>query len=106
MHGVLELTWHDAQMHLGDFDKNLDLLNNMLPGLGHDWNRIVGSCKNLFLKLAAYAVQWEVVAARWAEGDHAQLQPTEPAWNIPALFIIGGLMAKAAAKELELCAEY
>jgi hypothetical protein len=107
MDGVLGLTWRDAQMHLADFDKNLDKLNAYMPGLGHDWNRILGhDPKNIFLKLAAYAIQWEVVAARWAEDDYAQLQPTEPAWNLPAAFIISSLMAKVAAKELELCAEY
>jgi hypothetical protein len=107
MDGVLGLTWRDVQMHLADFDKNLDQLNVMLPGLGHDWNKILGHAPIvLFFKLAAYAVQWVVVAARWAEDDYAQLQPTEPAWMVPAMLILVNLTAKAAAKEDELCAEY
>ena len=107
MDGVLGLTWRDAQMHLADFDKSLDQLNVYAPGLGHDWNKILGHEPIiLFFQLAAYAVQWEVVAARWAEDDYAQLQPTEPAWVVLAIVIIMDLTAKVAAKELELCAEY
>ena len=52
------------QFHLAEFDKP-DVLNGMLPGLGRDWNEILGGSQTgVFGLLSAYAMEWEVVAAR------------------------------------------
>jgi hypothetical protein len=58
----------------------------------------------VFYYLATYAMEWEVVMARWARDDHTLLQPAAPSWVFPALFCSTMMKAKIAKKELELCA--
>ena len=95
---------HGPQFHLAELDKP-DVLNGMLPGLGRDWMEILGGTMDpIFQNLAAYAMEWEAVAARWTRDDHALLQPAMPCWLIPALFCITMMKGKIAKKELELCA--
>jgi hypothetical protein len=51
----------------------------MLPGLGRDWMEVLGGSQaGVFERLAAYAMEWEAVAARWARDDHALLHPAGP----------------------------
>ena len=76
----------------------------MLPGLGRDWAEITPSLGNVFMGLAAYALEWEAVAASWARDEHALLQPAAPSWAQPAIFSIVLMKGKIAKKELELCA--
>ena len=80
------------------------MLNAMLPGLGRDWTEIfAGSMTQPFLCLAAYIMEWEAVAARWARDDHALLQPAAPCWAMPVIYAVNLLKQKVAKKELELC---
>ena len=80
------------------------MLNAMLPGLGRDWTEILGgSLSQLFYYLAAYIMEWEAVAARWARDDHALLQPATPCWVLPVIYAMNLLKQKVAKKELELC---
>jgi hypothetical protein len=66
-------------MHLAELEKP-DVLNSLLPGLGHDWSEVLGGSLALVIyRMASYATEWEAVAARWAADDHALLQPSEPA---------------------------
>jgi hypothetical protein len=44
-----------------------------------------------------------VVAARWAADDHTLLQPAEPCWLIPLMYVGNMLKQTVAKKELELC---
>jgi hypothetical protein len=53
--------------------------------------------------MQTHAAQWEATAARWAEDDHTQLQPTEPCWIYPMHILAALMMQSAQAKELELC---
>jgi len=79
------------------------VLNAMLPGLGRDWTEILaGSLSQLFYYLAAYTMEWEAVAARWARDDHALLQPAAPCWALPVVYAVNLLKQKVAKKELEL----
>ena len=72
--------------------------------LGRDWTEILaGSMSNPFYLLAAYIMEWEAVAARWARDDHALLQPTAPCWAIPVMYALNLLKQKVSKKELELC---
>ena len=91
------------QFHLSELDKP-DVLNGMLPGLGRDWTEITPSLANAFASLAAYALEWEAVAASWVRDEHALLQPATPSWATPALYSIMLMKGKTAKKELELCA--
>ena len=91
------------QFHLAELDKP-DVLNGMLPGLGRDWAQIAPSLASAFVFLAAYALEWEAVAASWARDEHALLQPATPCWGCPATFSIMLMKGKIAKKELELCA--
>ena len=91
------------QFHLSELDKP-DVLNGMLPGLGRDWSEILPSLANAFNSFAAYALEWEAVAASWARDEHALLQPATPCWYLPALFSIMLMKGRTAKKELELCA--
>ena len=91
------------QFHLAELDKP-DVLNGMLPGLGRDWAEITPSLANAFISFAAYALEWEAVAASWARDEHALLQPATPSWYLPALFSIMLMKGRTAKKELELCA--
>ena len=76
----------------------------MLPGLGRDWTEILGGSMSApFHYLAAYIMEWEAVAARWARDDHALLQPAAPCWTMPVLYAVNLLKQKVAKKELELC---
>ena len=80
-----------------------DVLDAMLPGLGRPWGEILGgSQSNLFLNIAAYAAEWEAVAARWANEDHTQLQPASPCWIMPTVYATVLLKQTVAKKELEL----
>ena len=91
-----------AQMHLAELGKP-DVLDGMLPGLGRPWGEILaGSQTNLFHFLAAYAAEWEAVAARWANEDHTQLQPASPCWITPTVYAVVLLKQTVAKKELEL----
>ena len=56
-----------------------------------------------FYLLAAYIMEWEAVAARWARDDHALLQPAAPCWALPVVYAVNLLKQKVAKKELELC---
>ena len=53
------------QSHLAQLDK-ADVLNGMLPGLGHDWMEVLGGSQSVaFQMLGAYVMEWEAVVARW-----------------------------------------
>ena len=89
-------------MHLAELAKP-DVLDAMLPGLGRPWGEILaGSQTNLFHNLAAYAAEWEAVAARWANEDYAMLQPASPCWIVPLVYAVVLLKQTVAKKELEL----
>ena len=80
------------------------MLDAMLPGLGRPWGEILaGTQAQLFINFVVYAAEWEAVAARWGADDHTLLQPAEPCWLLPLLYV--GIMLKqtVAKKELELC---
>ena len=94
---------HGMQFHLSELDKP-DVLNGMLPGLGRDWTEITPSLAGVFVLFAAYALEWEAVAASWARDEHALLQPAAPCWVVPAVFCNTLMKGKIAKKELELCA--
>ena len=79
------------------------MLNSLLPGLGRDWKEVLGSMAPILYSMASYATEWEAVAARWAAGDHALLQPSEPGWCLPLLMAQNLLKMKVAKNELELC---
>ena len=91
------------QFHLSELDKP-DVLNGMLPGLGRDWTEIMSSLAGVFVSLAAYALEWEAVAASWARDEHALLQPATPSWACSAAFCNTLMKGRIAKKELELCA--
>jgi hypothetical protein len=92
------------QFHLAELGTP-DVLNKMLPGLGRDWMEIMGGTQaSIFQLVPDYARGWEAVVARWAQDDHAVLQPGAPCWVLPAFFCIALMKAKTAKKELELCA--
>jgi hypothetical protein len=89
-------------MHLAELGKP-DVLDAMMPGLGCPWGEILsGSQANLFPNFVAYAAEWEAVAARWADEDHALLQPASPCWITPLAYAIAVLKQAVAKKELEL----
>jgi hypothetical protein len=50
-------------MHLAEMPK-LDVLNNMMPGLGRDWTEILASLCTVYYHTAQYATEWEAVATR------------------------------------------
>ena len=82
------------------------MLNDMYPGLGHDWPELLfGTTANLFYLMGNYIRQWEAIAARWAEGDHALLQPTEPCWLVMLLVVVGSMSQSVNEKQLELCGD-
>ena len=89
-------------MHLAELPKP-DVLNSILPGLGHDWTEIIISLSVVYYRTASYALEWEAVAARWAADDHTLLQPAEPCWLTPLLYASNMLKQTVAKKELELC---
>ena len=89
-------------MHLAELPKP-DVLNSMLPGLGRDWTEILGSLSLVYYRTASYATEWEAVAARWAADDHTLLQPAEPCWLLPLVYVSNMLKQTVAKKELELC---
>jgi hypothetical protein len=89
-------------MHLAELEKP-DVLNSLLPGLGRDWGGVLGSMTPVLYHMTVYATEWEAVAARWAAGDHALLQPSEPGWCLPLLMALNLLKTKVAKNELELC---
>jgi hypothetical protein len=96
-------TTRALQFHLAELD-GTDVLNAMLPGLGHDWTEILGGSQTaLYYSLCVYANEWEAVAARWAREDFTMLQPTTPCWVIPAVHANNALKKKIAQKELEMC---
>ena len=43
------------------------------------------------------------MAARWAADDHTLLQPAEPCWVMPLVYVGNMLKQTVAKKELELC---
>jgi hypothetical protein len=90
------------QMHLAELPKPA-VLNNMLPGLGRDWTEILASMNNVYYRTAQYVMEWEAVTARWAADDHTLLQPAEPCWVIPLMYVGNMLKQTVAKKELELC---
>jgi hypothetical protein len=82
-----------------------EVLDKILPGLGRGWAKpLGGTTSNIFYTMLNYASQWEAVAARWAEDDHTQLQPTEPCWIWPVIILMVMMLQSTQAKELELCA--
>jgi len=89
-------------MHLAELPKP-DVLNSMMPGLGRDWTEIIGTMANAYYRTASYAMEWEAVAARWAADDHTLLQPAEPCWLLPLVYVSNMLKQTVAKKELELC---
>ena len=89
-------------MHLAELPKP-DVLNSMLPGLGRDWTEIINTLSVVYYRTASYATEWEAVAARWAADDHTLLQPAEPCWVIPLMYVGNMLKQTVAKKELELC---
>ena len=89
-------------MHLAELKKP-DALDAMMPGLGMSWSELLGgSTSQIFLNIATYAAEWEAVAARWADEDHALLQPASPCWIIPLVYATFLLKQTVAKKELEL----
>ena len=90
------------QMHLAELP-SADVLNSMLPGLGRDWTEILSSMGHVYYRTASYATEWEAVAARWAADDHTLLQPAEPCWLGPLMYVGNMLKQTVAKKELELC---
>jgi hypothetical protein len=73
-------------VHLAEMGKP-EVLDAMLPGLGRPWGEILGGSQSqIFPNIAAYAAEWEAVAARWADEDHTLLQPASPCWIMPVLF--------------------
>ena len=82
-----------------------EALDKTSPGLGRGWAEpLGGTTTHVFNQIATHAAQWEAVAARWAEDDHTQLQPTEPCWIWSMNRLLVLMMQSAQAKELELCA--
>ena len=82
-----------------------ELLDKTMPGLGRGWEDILGgTTTNVLHQMVVHVAQWEAVAARWAEDDYTQLQPTEPCWIGPANRLLTAMMQTVQAKELELCA--
>jgi hypothetical protein len=75
----------------------------MLPGLGRDWTEIIGALSVVYYSTASYAAEWEAVVARWAADDHTLLQPAQPCWLLPLLYVGNMLKQTVAKKELELC---
>ena len=94
----LRASW---QMHLAELPKP-DVLNSMLPGLGRDWAEIIAALSMTYYRTASYALEWEAVAARWADEDHALLQPASPCWTMPLLYTTAVLKQTMAKKELEM----
>jgi hypothetical protein len=91
-----------AQMHLAEMGKS-EVLDAMLPGFGRPWGEILaGSQTHLFHSIAVYAAEWEAVATRWANEDHALLQPPSPCWIVPPVYAVALLKQTVAKKELEL----
>ena len=80
-----------------------DDLNRLLPGLGRDWGEFVVSQSAIVYNMLVYASHWELVAARWAGGDYALLQPLMASWFYPLLMVQNLLKQKVAKKKLELC---
>ena len=75
-----------VQFHLAELGK-IEALDNMMPGLGRKWASAFGGTQtNIFYLMAVYAMEWEVVAARWVQDDHALLQPATPCWIAPTYF--------------------
>jgi hypothetical protein len=89
-------------MHLAELPKP-DVLNSMMPGLGRDWTEIILGLSVVYYNTARYAMEWEVVATRWAADDHTLLQPAEPCWLMPLTYVGNLLKQTVAKKELELC---
>jgi hypothetical protein len=89
-------------MHLAELSKP-DVLKSMMPGLGREWTEILASIGHVYYRAASYATEWESVAARWAVDDHTLLQPAEPCWLIPLVYVGNMLKQTVAKKELELC---
>ena len=89
-------------MHLAELGKP-DVLDAMMPGLGRPWGEILaGTQAQLFINFVVYAAEWEAVAARWADDDHALLQPACPCWAMPLVYAAIVLKQTVAKKELEL----
>ena len=89
-------------MHLAELPK-ADVLDAMLPGLGIGWRQVLaGSMNHIFQYSACYAAEWEAVTARWANDDHALLQPTMPSWLFPLTYAVAMVKQTVAKKELEL----
>jgi hypothetical protein len=89
-------------MHLAELGKP-DVLDAMLPGLGRPWSEVLaGTQSQIFYNMPGYVAEWEAVAARWADDDHALLQPTGPCWIMPLVFALVVLKQTVAKKELEL----
>ena len=89
-------------MHLAELPTP-DVLNSMMPGLGRDWAEIIHVLSMVYYRTAQYAAEWEAVAARWAADDHMLLQPAEPCWLMPLIYVCNSLKQTVAKKELELC---
>ena len=89
-------------MHLAELP-SADVLNSLMPSLGHDWTETCGSLSVMYYHAAQYTLEWEAVATRFAADDHTLLQPAEPCWLVPLLYIGNLLKQTIATKELELC---
>jgi hypothetical protein len=89
-------------MHLAELPKP-DVLNSLMPGIGRDWTEIIVSLSAVYYRTASYAAEWEAVAARWRADDHTLLQPAEPCWLLPLVYVGNMLKQTVAKEELELC---
>ena len=93
-----------VQFHLRVSTKP-EVLDKTMPGLGRDWAEPLSeTTASVFYQLLVHAAQWEAVAARWAEDDHTQLQPTEPCWVRQVVTLTMLMNQSTQAKELELYA--
>ena len=94
------------QNHHREYEKP-DVLNPVYPGIGIDWAEISSGSSSTFVAyFAVYAMEWEAVAARWAQDDNELLQPASPCWAMPVWYLFFLMRQKVAKKELELCATH
>ena len=91
-------------MHLYDSDPTmLEMCNEVMPHVGFDWVKTVGSATYVLVDTPVYAKQFEALAARWAVGDTSRLQPVmaAPCWYALA-FLAVMLRKKAGQSEMDL----
>jgi hypothetical protein len=91
-------------MHLHDSDPTaLEMFNKVMPDVGFDWVKTVGSAGFVLISTPVYAGQFEALAARWAVGDTSRLQTVmaAPCWYALA-FLATMLRKKAGQSEMDL----